>query len=48
MPITKQKDSFERARVCNRQGAGGEPLGETPGVLGTDVEIGGVSPDLEP
>jgi hypothetical protein len=29
-------------------GAGGEPLGEPSGVLGTDVEIGGVSPVLEP
>ena len=48
MPTTKEKNSIQRARVLDRQGAGGEPLGEPPGVLGTDVEIGGGSPVLGP
>jgi hypothetical protein len=42
MPSTKR--SVDRARVSGPGGAGGEPLGETPGVPGTDVEIGGGSP----
>jgi hypothetical protein len=47
MPSTQEKKLFERVGL-DLSGAGGEPLGETPGVLGTDVEIGGVSPVLEP
>ena len=47
MPTTKEKESLQRAIVPDPYGAGGEPPGE-PRVLGTDVEIGGVSPDLEP
>jgi hypothetical protein len=46
MPSIREKNSVDRARVSNRAGAG-EPPGE-PGVLGTGVEIGGVSPVLEP
>ena len=44
--MSREVDSVVRARVLNRGGAG-EPPGE-PGVLGTGVEIGGVSPVLEP
>jgi len=48
MPSTQeQKIPFQRAS-SDPYGAGGEPLGEPPGVLGTGVEIGGVSPVLEP
>jgi hypothetical protein len=47
MPSTQDKILFQRAS-SDRYGAGGEPLGELPGVLGTGVEIGGVSPVLEP
>jgi hypothetical protein len=48
MPSTSDKKKIVRASVSDPQGAGGEPLGEPPGVLGTGVEIGGVSPVLEP
>ena len=41
MPSTKQR-SLDRAGVCNFQGAGGEPLGET---LATPSEILGQVPD---
>jgi hypothetical protein len=48
MPSTQEKKfSFQRA-CSDLYGAGGEPPGEPPGVLGTGVEIGGVSPVLEP
>jgi hypothetical protein len=47
MPSTKEK-FFESASDPQLYGAGGEPLGEPPGVLGTGVEIGGVSLVLEP
>jgi hypothetical protein len=48
MPSTQEKKiPFQRA-CSDRYGAGGEPPGESPGVLGTGVEIGGVSPVLEP
>jgi len=47
MPSTKEK-FFESASDLHPYGAGGEPPGEPPGVLGTGVEIGGVSPVLEP
>jgi hypothetical protein len=48
MPSTQeQKIPFERVS-SDLYGAGGEPPGEPPGVLGTGVEIGGVSPVLEP
>ena len=47
MPSITDTKKFSE-RELSRYGAGGEPLGEPPGVLGTDVEIGGVSPDLEP
>ena len=30
MPTTKEKSSFQRARVPELGGAGGEPLGEPP------------------
>ena len=30
MPTTKEKQSFQSARVCSRYGAGGEPPGEPP------------------
>jgi hypothetical protein len=46
MPSTTKR-SLDRASVFSSVGAGGEPVGE-PRVLGTDVEIGGVGPDLEP
>ena len=47
MPSTQDKKIIYRDSSYDLVGAGGEPLGE-PGVLGTDVEIGGVSPVLEP
>ena len=47
MPSTKQKKIDFQGASSDLYGAGGEPLGETR-VLGTDVEIGGVSPVLEP
>ncbi len=43
--IQEKKMLFERG--CSDLYGGGEPLGESR-VLGTDVEIGGVSPVLEP
>ena len=43
--IQKEKKLFERG--CSDLYGAGEPPGET-GVLGTGVEIGGVSPVLEP
>ena len=48
MPSTQEKKIPFRRACSDLYGAGGEPLGEPPGVLGTDVEIGGVSPVLEP
>ena len=48
MPPTKEKDAIPRAIVPEMVGGRGEPPGEPPGVLGTGVEIGGVSPVLEP
>ena len=48
MPSTKEKKFLESAIDPDLYGAGGEPPGEPPGVLGTGVEIGGVSPVLEP
>src|SRR4249920_2309651 len=47
MPSTQDKILFQRAS-SDPYGAGGEPPGESPGVLGTDVEIGGGSPVLGP
>jgi hypothetical protein len=47
MPSTTEKFP-ESATGFEPYGAGGEPLGEPPGVLGMGVEIGGVSPVLEP
>ena len=51
----KERHAFNQRRSScfselslHRYGAGGEPPGEPPGVLGTGVEIGGVSPVLEP
>jgi hypothetical protein len=48
MPSTKERKDQSGELFPDLYGAGGEPLGEPSGVLGTDVEIGGGSPDLEP
>ena len=49
MPSTQDKKIIYRDSSYDLVGAGGEPLGEPEArVLGTDVEIGGVSPVLEP
>lgn len=48
MPITNEQAPIQRARISELDGAGGELLGEPPGVPGMAFEIGGVSPVLEP
>ena len=47
MPSTNTREKLFERDGLDLYGAGGEPPGE-PSVLGTDVEIGGVSPGLEP
>ena len=48
MPSAQEKKIHCQSGRSDLYGAGGEPPGEPPGVLGTGVEIGGVSPVLEP
>jgi hypothetical protein len=48
MPSTQEKKFSFQSACSDPYGDGGEPSGEPPGVLGTGVEIGGVSPVLEP
>jgi hypothetical protein len=47
MPSTREK-KITSERGFSTYGAGGEPLGEPPGVPGMTYEIGGGSPDLGP
>jgi putative transposase len=46
MPTTKEKNSIQRARVLDRQGAGGEPPGEPPAPPLEGRAAGALSQDL--